>query len=102
MPNVKKKLSLAVKIKLARKEAGYSQKQFGDVLKLSDKAISSYEVGRATPPLPTLKEISKLTYKPMNYFLNEEPSEELDISMKIQKIERELEEIKQLLKKRAA
>src|SRR5690348_13510689 len=97
MKMIKNALNLAGKIKTARKKSGYSQKEFGAILKVSDKAISSYEVGRATPPLETLREMSKVTATPIAYFLEEKPSDDMEIGMKIERIERDLEEIKNLL-----
>lgn len=102
MSNTKKHFTLGEKIKRARKEIGYSQKQFGDALKLSDKAISAYEVDRAEPTISTLKVISKLTHRPAAYFLEDEPIEDLDLQIKISTIERELLEIKNILKKKSS
>ena|SRR5258708_40342668 len=100
MSNVKTRLTIADKIKKARKEAGLSQKQMGDAMSLSDKAISSYEVGRATPTVDTLREISRVTYKPVTYFLEEGDPDEMNVQMKIRSIERDLMEIKKILKKK--
>ncbi len=95
-----KSLAIAAKIKRARKEAGLSQKQLGSSTGLSDKAISSYEVGRATPTVETLREISRVTYKPVTFFLEDNDPDELNVQMKIQVIERELQEIKKILQKK--
>jgi transcriptional regulator with XRE-family HTH domain len=98
MSNVKKSQTIAQRIKKARKAVGLSQKQLGKVLKLSDKAVSSYEVGRATPPIETLREISKVTYKPVSYFLDEE-NKAVTLESRLQIIERELAEIRKELQK---
>lgn len=90
-------LSLGQKIRYARRSIGLSQKQLGDMLKLSDKAVSAYEVDRAVPPLETLKEISKYTTKPMSYFLSETTKSEHTIAQKIASIEEELRQIKEML-----
>jgi len=100
MSNDKKPLTFGQKLKRARKEVGLSQKDLGEALKLSDKAISSYEVDRATPSLDTLKEISKLIHKPISYFLDEIDHDDLDLQIKLKIIEKELLEIKKILKKR--
>jgi transcriptional regulator with XRE-family HTH domain len=99
MANVKK-IHIAEKIKRARKEAGLSQKDLALVLELSDKAVSSYEVGRATPSIQVLREISKVTYKPVGYFIDEAETDDVELHSKLQVIERELSEIKKLLAKR--
>lgn len=91
------RLSLATKLKVARQDAGLSQKDMGEALRLSDKAISSYEVGRAVPSIDTLKDISKVTHKPMSYFFDERDPEDFDLQIKIKTIEKELLEIKKIL-----
>lgn len=91
---------LGEKLKQARKEAGYSQKELASVLKLSDKAVSSYEVGRAEPNLETLQAISQVTYKPVSYFLEDNHDEDLDLQIRLKRIEQELLAIKKALKKK--
>ncbi len=93
---------LGEKLKQARKEAGYSQKELASVLKLSDKAISSYEVGRAEPNLETLQAISQATYKPIDYFLaDNQDDEDFDLQMRIKRIEQEILVIKKFLAKKS-
>ena len=96
MSKIKTTLNIGPRIKQARKDVGLSQKQLAATISVSDKAISSYEVGRATPPVDILREISAVTYKPVQYFLGEE-FEEIDVELKIKKIEQELLELKKLL-----
>ena len=95
----KAKRTLATKLKQARKDRGLSQKEMGTALKLSDKAVSAYEVGRAVPSIDTLREVSKVTYKPLSYFIDED-SEEQELEAKLHGIEQELAEIRKLLAKR--
>lgn len=95
-------LTLGQKIRYARRSMGFSQKQLGEMLRLSDKAVSSYEVDRAVPPLDTLKEISKHTSRPVSYFINEGTKTEQTIDEKIASIEQELQEIRELLQKQGA
>lgn len=97
---MKKKLTLGQKIKKARQQAGYSQRQLGSALKISDKAISSYEVDRAEPSLENLKAISKLTRTPFQYFIGEVDQEEADLATKLDNIAHELAEVKALLRKK--
>jgi transcriptional regulator with XRE-family HTH domain len=99
MSNIKKSLNMARKIKKARKEAGLSQKQLASRLAVTDKAVSSYEVGRATPPVEVLREISKYTFKPVQYFVDEKDSEKIDLESRLMKIEKELTEAKKILEK---
>jgi transcriptional regulator with XRE-family HTH domain len=97
MSNIKKSLKLGGKIKTARKQAGLSQKQLAKMIGVSDKAVSAYEVGRAQPPVPVLREISNVTYKPVNFFVDEIEVEEIGVTARIAKIEHELMEIKKML-----
>ncbi|HPS40377.1 MAG TPA: helix-turn-helix transcriptional regulator [Candidatus Woesebacteria bacterium] len=91
---------ISQKIKQARIEAALSQKELAYGLKLSDRTVSAYEKGRALPPVTTLKTISNLTHKPINYFIDEDitTQEDFDLQMKIKKIEIELLQIKKALK----
>ena len=97
---MKKPAVIGEKIKLARLNIGLSQKQLARAVKLSDKAISAYEVGRAIPSLSMLKEISGAVDKPVTYFLNDLPAEEIDLADKLTRIGRELREVKELLQRR--
>jgi transcriptional regulator with XRE-family HTH domain len=97
MSNIKNSLNIGSKIKIARKQAGLSQKQLASMLGVSDKAVSAYEVGRAHPPVDTLREISNVTYKPVNYFVDIAEAEEVSVTDRIAKIEHELMEIKKIL-----
>lgn len=98
---MKQNKSLAKKIKKARKTANLSQKDLGKVLKLSDKAVSAYEVGRAEPSVGVLKKISKVTKTPFQYFVDEMPEDDAQLRSKLQLIEEELKKIKALLSKKA-
>ena len=100
MSNIKKRLNVGGRIKKARKELGFSQKQLARRLRLSDKAISSYEVGRTTPSFATIKKISRVVHKPITYFDEDSNLNDLDLQIKIKTVEKELLEIKKLLKKK--
>lgn len=91
---------ISQKLRQARVEAALSQKDLANALKLSDRTISAYEKGRAMPPLDTLQDISNLTHKSINYFLDEDVDshEDLDLQVKLKKIEIELLQIKKALK----
>ncbi len=98
--SIKSKLGVGNRIKKARKEIGISQKQLAGYLRVSDKAVSSYEVGRTTPSFETIKKIGKIVHKPIAYFDKDSGINDLDLQIKIKTIEKELLEIKKLLKKR--
>ncbi len=107
MINIKKSLNLGSKIKTARKQAGFSQKELAQALNLSDKAVSSWEVGRAQPPVSTLREISRVTNYPIIKLADDEDDAGMGIEHQLVQIERELRaategfaEIKKLLEKK--
>lgn len=89
--------NLGSAIRKARKQAGLSQKELAQVLSVSDKAVSSYEVGRAMPSLQTLQTLGRVVNKPLSYFDEGSQSQSLDIQIKLAQIEKELLEVKKLL-----
>lgn len=93
-----KKSQVARKIRSARIDANLSQKQLSNSLSVSEKAVSSYEAGRTTPPLETLKQIARKTNKPVTYFTGES-GVEVDVMTRLIKIQKEINEIKQILGK---
>ena len=95
----KKRLNdLARRIRSARLEAHMSQHGLGKSIGVSDKSVSAYEQGRSTPPFAKLKKIADATSHPLAYFTDENITE-ATITSKILMIERELAEVKKLLKK---
>lgn len=89
---------LPEKIRRARLESNMSQRDLGSAVLISEKAISSYEQGRTTPPIGMLKKIANKTNKPISYFI-EEPASTAEIGLLLRKIEDLLSEVKDLLKK---
>lgn len=85
---------LSERIRLSRKEANLSQIDLAQLVGVSDKAISSYEVGRAIPPLDILKKISVVTGKQMSFFFDEDPSNRVVL----QKVDRMIEELNSIKK----
>jgi transcriptional regulator with XRE-family HTH domain len=95
----KKITELARRIRRARVNAKLSQAELGKGIGLSDKSISAYEQGRSIPPFPKLKKIAEQTSHPLAYFTEDKPTEAVDLAQKLSAIERELAEVKRLLKK---
>lgn len=94
----KKELTeLAKRIRTARENARLSQDELGKSIGLSDKSVSAYEKGRSQPPLENLRKIAEVTHHPLTYFTQEE-NEAGEIAAKLLAIERELAEVKKLLK----
>lgn len=93
-----KKLSeLARRIRTARREARLSQQALGESIGVSDKSVSAYEQGRSVPPFDKLKKIAVNTNRPVSYF-TEDNIDAATITTKLLSIERELAEVKKLLK----
>jgi len=89
---------LAQRIRTARENAHLSQQTLGTAIGVSDKSISAYEKGRSQPPLENLRKIAATTNHPLTYFTQEDNANSA-IAAKLQSIERELAEVKRLLKK---
>jgi transcriptional regulator with XRE-family HTH domain len=80
---------LSMRIRNARKETSLSQIELAQLVGVSDKAISSYEVGRAVPPLDVLKKIAAVTGKQMSFFFNEGA----DNLILVERVDRMIEEL---------
>ncbi len=50
--------TFAQKLAQARKDAGYTQRQIADILKISKSTIASYEIGRTQPDIETLGKLA--------------------------------------------
>lgn len=90
--------SLGNKIKIARKSIGLSQQDLARYMKVTNKTISAYEVGRTSPPLTMLKKISLIVQKPLSYFDDKATVSKEELLQKIKQIEQELNEVKKYLK----
>ena|SRR5215469_18241993 len=88
---------LAKRIRYARENAHLSQDALGQSIGLSDKAISAYEKGRSQPPLENLRKIADATKHSLTYFTQED-NEDSSIAAKLDSIERELAEVKKILR----
>ena len=95
---------LAQRLRQARKEKGYSQRDLGLLTGLSDKSISAYEKGKVIPPLEVLIRLAKELDKPVSYFVEEDlnPVEEASVLLKkvqeeVKSIQEKLEDIRQKL-----
>ena len=58
------------RLKEARKAAGMTQEQLGRILGVSLRSVAYYEQGGREPSLPTLKILSELSARPVDWFLN--------------------------------
>lgn len=89
----------AKRLRKARRECGMSQRQLANALGVSDKAVSSYEVGRTEPNLDLVRKVSKVTFKPVAYFIDPSDQENVELQIKLASIEQELREVKRLLQR---
>lgn len=85
---------LGKRIKEARLRNSMSQQQLADIVGVSDKTISAYEVGRVDPPLESLEKLSSATLHPIAYFIGDVQS---NIEAKLDRIAHELSDIRQAL-----
>ncbi len=88
---------LARRIRTARRASRLSQSELGRGIGVSDKSVSSYEKGRSIPPFEKLRKIAKSTNRPVSYFTQENETD-AEVTTKLLSIERELAEVKKLLK----
>ena len=96
-------MDLKTKISQARKQANLSQQALGDIIGVSDKAVSAYEVGRSSPPIKVLEKISTATNKPLSYFIQNSPQATPDIIMeKLNEVGNQLDSIRKLLDQQTA
>lgn len=85
---------IAYKIKDIRTLNNLSQKGFARRIGVSPQAVSSYETGRVTPPLKVLEKISSVYNQPSLIITRDIKS---ILNEKMQKIEVELRQIRELL-----
>lgn len=90
---------LSKRIRQARINSHISQSELGKVIGVSDKSVSAYESGRAVPSFEKITQIAKATNHSMNYF-TEKDAQTVSLEQKLAAIEKELVEVKKLLKTR--
>lgn len=97
---MKKDIStLSKRIRQARVNSHISQSALGKVIGVSDKSVSAYESGRAVPSFEKIQQIAEATHHSMNYF-TEQDAQTVSLEEKLAAIEKELVEVKRLLKTR--
>lgn len=84
------------KIRHARKTRQITQEDLAQAIGVSDKSISAYESDRISPPIKVLERIADKTEHSLTYFLEE--TIESGILAKLTMVEKQLSEIKDLLK----
>ena len=65
-------IKLGKKIKIARKSIGFTQEKLASKLNTTHSVISAYESGKNTVSTLFIVEISKITQKSLNWFLDKE------------------------------
>jgi len=88
---MKQGFELAKNIRKARVSGNLSQKQLAERLGITDKTISAYETGRATPPATTLFKIAEITGSSISEIADfYKPISEKEISERLSKIEKKI------------
>lgn len=67
-------MRLCDKIRLARRESGFSQEKLAKALNCSRGLIAQYESGETKPPLKKLQALAELVNKPLAWLLDEQPA----------------------------
>lgn len=88
---------LAQRLRAARLNKGFSQRDLALMTGLSDKSISAYEKGKVVPPLEVLVKLARNLDKPVSYFLEEELDTVKDLKVTIRSMLEQLEAIRERL-----
>lgn len=67
-----KTLSFAKRLAFLRKNAGYSQQEFADLLEMKQSAYARYESGKYYPKKATIEKISEILKVSYDYLVNED------------------------------
>lgn len=73
-------MSIADNIKKLREEHKLTQEEFGKIVGVSDKAVSTWELGTKTPRMGTVQKISEYFNIPKSAILDDTPAEKSNIS----------------------
>lgn len=64
-------MDIAKKLKLARENAGFKQKQVAERCGIDDSSLSSFERGHSEPRLAHLQKLAEVYHLPLSYFFEE-------------------------------
>ena len=68
------------KIKMARVNAGYTQKKLAELSGVAEITIRQYETGKREPRISQLQKIALALDKPVEYLISTEPTSVFDVS----------------------
>lgn len=71
-------MTTGLRIKEARRQAGFTQTALGNALGISGSMIAQYETGRRNPKLETIQRISAILQLPLSFFQATPPFEDLE------------------------
>ena len=71
---------LALKLKTLREERGWTQEKLGQLLRKSPQTISSYELGRQSPPADVLISLSSIFHISIDKLVGNERGETLSVN----------------------
>ena len=74
------KYKIASRLKVARKDKGFTQKEVAKKLGIAQPTYGNYEVGTREPDLETLKKLSKIYNVNLSYLLGESTYKKKEIS----------------------
>lgn len=69
------KMSFAERLKITRKQKGYSQEQLAEMLDVSRQSVTKWETGLSYPEIRTLLELSSILEKDLDWLLYDEKPE---------------------------
>ena len=89
------KAEVAAKIKSARVQKGWKQRQLAAAVRVEPMTVSRWERGATTPDFDALSLIAEATGRPLSYFLAEEqkPSGDPQLTAAVQRLEAAAEQI---------
>jgi transcriptional regulator with XRE-family HTH domain len=100
---VELRLELGRRIKQAREEAGLSQTELADRIGLRHpQSISNYERGETEVPGKRIRRIAEVTGRPLSFFLDEEPAQDLDLLAGLRDLVARLERVAEVLEAQPA
>lgn len=62
-------MTIGERIRAARKKAGFTQKQLGELAKIAEPTIRKYELGKLNPKIETIQKIANALDVPVTEFL---------------------------------
>jgi len=91
------KQQLGERIKAARADKGWKQKQLATQMDVEPITISRWERGATAPDLDVLRLVARVTEKPLGYFIAESLPPAPDLPRRVERLEESLGRVEQKL-----